>query len=209
MAMGLIGIFVLVLMLAILVGGVVMIVASKGKGLGYPSCGACQYDLSGTIGSERRCPECGADFAAAGIVPPKGKRNGGVLAIGIVMIVMSVSCFGMAFVGSIMTVRTATVQQQAIIQQQLATTAAMQAKQAASMAEEIAELMAEVAELQSRQSELQEMPDRSADLEAELEQLPSTISAIEEHIEKVRGELEQLGGADENSSEATTEPDGN
>jgi len=37
----------------------------------YPACGRCRYDVSGSIGSVTRCPECGVAFAEGGILPPR------------------------------------------------------------------------------------------------------------------------------------------
>ena len=67
-------VLVLIFVLLPLVAGILLVGLSR-RGLGYPACGGCKYDLSGSIGVATRCPECGADFANVGIVPPKGRRN--------------------------------------------------------------------------------------------------------------------------------------
>ena len=34
---------------------------------GHPACGQCGYDVTGSIGTAVRCPECGAAFAEVGL----------------------------------------------------------------------------------------------------------------------------------------------
>ena len=82
-------------MIIMLIVGVWLIFASRrGGGKRYPSCGACGYDLSGSVGSVPRCPECGADFKIVGITPPGGSRSRGMLAAGIVLIILPLTCAG-------------------------------------------------------------------------------------------------------------------
>jgi hypothetical protein len=69
------GILVLLMFVGCIAGGTILLITSRRRGLGYPACGACHYNLSGTIGSGTRCPECGADIADAGIVPSRGRRS--------------------------------------------------------------------------------------------------------------------------------------
>ena len=85
-----------VLVLLLLAGGVLLIVFSRRGGPDHPACGKCGYNVHASIGSVTRCPECGADFAQAGITPPQDKRtrNPFMLVGGVVLIVLSVSCFG-------------------------------------------------------------------------------------------------------------------
>ena len=90
----LVAVAMLVLLLAMFVGGIVLLVKSRRGGPDYPSCGACSYDLTGSIGEVSRCPECGVEVAVAGIVPPGGRRSMARMVIGALLLVISVSCVG-------------------------------------------------------------------------------------------------------------------
>ncbi len=90
----LVGVAMFVLLLAMFVGGIVLLVKSRRGGPDYPSCGACSYDLTGSIGEVSRCPECGVDVAVAGIVPPGGRRSMARMVIGGLLLAISVSCAG-------------------------------------------------------------------------------------------------------------------
>jgi hypothetical protein len=95
MASLLMGFLMLVLFVVLpLIAGAWLIVASRKKGLGFPACGGCQYDLSGTIGAATRCPECGAEFAVVGILAPGGARNRKLLWSGIVVLMIPITCTG-------------------------------------------------------------------------------------------------------------------
>lgn len=74
--------------------GILLIVLSRRGGLGYPSCGASQYNLSAIVGAVDRCPECGALFVEAGIQPPRGKRKPVLLWSGIALLLLPLTCFG-------------------------------------------------------------------------------------------------------------------
>ena len=91
MAAGLIFLLAVLLLLGL---GLVLILASSPRGRGYPSCGKCGYDVSGSIGTVARCPECGSAFAAVGIMPPRGKRSPVLLASGVALIVLAIGCPG-------------------------------------------------------------------------------------------------------------------
>ncbi len=86
-------VLVLIFFLLPLVVGILLVGLSR-RGLGYPACGGCMYDLSGSIGVATRCPECGEDFANVGIVPPKGRRNRIMVWTGVVLIVLALWCAG-------------------------------------------------------------------------------------------------------------------
>lgn len=96
----------LILMLMMVVAGVLLIVFSRSRGTAYPSCGRCGYDVSGSIGSVTRCPECGRDFTEVGILPPRRKRNPFMIGAGVVLIVLPLGCFG----STLLFARAATVQ---------------------------------------------------------------------------------------------------
>ena len=114
----------LIPMLIMVVAGVLLIVFSRARGTAYPSCGRCGYDVSGSIGSVTRCPECGRDFTEVGILPPGRKRNPFMIGAGVVLIVLPLGCFGStlllargAAVQATAAQRAATAQQAAAAQQ--------------------------------------------------------------------------------------------
>jgi hypothetical protein len=89
-------ILVFLTMLIMLIAGMYLIIASRRSGGGrtYPACGACGYDLSGSVGSVPRCPECGADFKVVGITPPSGRRSKPMLITGILLLILPLTCAG-------------------------------------------------------------------------------------------------------------------
>jgi len=105
-----VSVFGIVFILALLTSAVLLIVFSRGKGKSYPSCGKCGYDVSGSVGSVTRCPECGLEFTEAGIIPPGGKRNPIMLLGGIALLVLALGCFGSIFLA-----RTSQIQQQRML----------------------------------------------------------------------------------------------
>ncbi len=117
-------------MLIMVVAGVLLIVFSRSRGTAYPSCGRCGYDVSGSIGSVTRCPECGRDFTEVGILPPRRKRNPFMIGAGVVLIVLPLGCLG----SSLLFARAATVQ--ATAAQKAAAQQAATAQQAAAAAQE-------------------------------------------------------------------------
>src|SRR5688572_1857227 len=78
-----------------LIGGIVLIVKSRRRGLGYPACGTCHYNVTGTVGNATRCPECGADLLTVGVLAPQGQRNTLMLWFGIVLLAIPLSCAGL------------------------------------------------------------------------------------------------------------------
>ena len=74
--------------------GIWLIVRGFRGGPAFPSCGKCGYDVTGTIGSATRCPECGTQFAEAGIIKPRGKQRPLMTIGGLVLIVAAVGCLG-------------------------------------------------------------------------------------------------------------------
>ena len=54
------GFILLLLLLLPIIAGVILIIMSRRRSKGYPACGKCGYDVSGTLGTTTaRCPECG------------------------------------------------------------------------------------------------------------------------------------------------------
>ncbi len=94
MVVGFVLLFLLGIPLAI---GVVLLVRSRPRGPGYPACGKCGYDVSGSVGSVTRCPECGSFFTEVGILPPRPRRNPVMLTVGALLIVVVVGCLGTSF----------------------------------------------------------------------------------------------------------------
>ncbi len=140
----------------LLVCGVVLIVLSRRRGPSFPSCGQCGYDLSGTIGSAARCPECGVDFAEAGIVPSGGPRRTGMFVTGIVMSMIAIGCMGTGAVSSVISYKRAqAARQQAIMQMQRAMQLQLQAVEQAQVAAEEARLAAELA-AEAQRAEMRE-----------------------------------------------------
>ena len=67
---------------------VALLVYARRPRRSYPACGHCRYDVTGTLGTALRCPECGMDFAQVGILPPQqgNARVHHVVIAGIIMI---------------------------------------------------------------------------------------------------------------------------
>src|SRR5688572_29972900 len=80
--------------------GIMLIRKARGKGLGYPACGSCKYNVSASVGMTDRCPECGLLFVTAGILPPRGFRQPGLMWMGVALVMMTVSCAGFALLAS-------------------------------------------------------------------------------------------------------------
>jgi hypothetical protein len=111
----------LVVVLLPLAIGIMLIVGSRRGGHGYPACGACHYNLSATVGTSTRCPECGALFTEVGILPPKGARRPLMLWLGVGVILIPIFLFGTMF--GMMAFRSSAAraaQKQAIMAQQQA-----------------------------------------------------------------------------------------
>ena len=112
-----------------LVGGVLLLAISRRRGPEYPACGKCGYDVHASIGSVTRCPECGADFAQAGITAPRGKRNPFMVVTGLALIVLAIGCFGSSLlftranIARSQAVRSAAAAQQAVAAQNAAASA--------------------------------------------------------------------------------------
>ena len=90
------GLLFMLFILAMFVGGIVLIVKSRKRGSDFPTCGGCGYDLTGSTAATDLCPECGGSFTIVGITPPH--RGGGsriMLVIGIVLLVLPLTCGGL------------------------------------------------------------------------------------------------------------------
>jgi hypothetical protein len=129
------GIEVAILILLIpLVLGIILLVKSKPRGRNYPACGRCQYDLSASVGVTARCPECGAAFVEAGIIAPGGKRNATMVAVGLVLLLIPITCGGLLAMTAtraaqrraVASQRAAVAAQAVLVQQQAASMAALE-----------------------------------------------------------------------------------
>lgn len=115
------------------VGTVIVVLLHRGRGGDFPACGQCGYDVSATLGTEVRCPECGAAFAEVGVKAPghnaKLNRNAtiGLIAVSL-LVVLSLATF--AGVARYSAARAAQARAQAIAAQAQAQQAAAQAANA-------------------------------------------------------------------------------
>ncbi len=66
----------------------------KNRAATFPACGKCGYDVSGSVGSVTRCPECGSEFTEAGIVPPRRRSVRIAFWVTAAVIVLLVSFIG-------------------------------------------------------------------------------------------------------------------
>jgi len=112
--------------------GIALLFMSRRRGRGYPACGQCGYNVSGTLGTGAvRCPACGSDFAQVGVLPAVTRPNRGVMWIGIVLLALPVLCVGWGGLMAFVTARERAAVQAANAQ---ATAAAAAATRAASAA---------------------------------------------------------------------------
>ena len=102
-AAGLSALLFLLLFLAPLVTGIVLLVLARRGGVKHPSCGQCGYDVTTSVGTVDRCPECDTPFIESGVVTPRQGRRPVMFGIGLALVIVSVSCFGLMFVGALFT----------------------------------------------------------------------------------------------------------
>ncbi len=124
-----ISILFLVFLIVPLVIGIVLIFASRRGRLNYPACGKCQYNLSGSVGTTDRCPECGALFTQAGILPPDRTRRPALMWVGVAFIAVPLTCVG--FWVLLATIASARMQSSAVQARQAAVANQLAAQQAA------------------------------------------------------------------------------
>ena len=94
-----IALILLVFTLAPLVTGVALLILSRRGGVSHSACGSCGYDITSSVGTVDRCPECGGMFTQVGVVPPGRPRRPVMFGIGLALSILSVSCFGLMLVG--------------------------------------------------------------------------------------------------------------
>jgi len=83
-----------------LIVGLWLIVIARKKGLGYPACGQCQYDLSGTLDTSTTCPECGSDVKQVGVLAPKPASNKVAMTLGILLLCVPLTCVGVGLISA-------------------------------------------------------------------------------------------------------------
>ncbi len=81
------------------VGGVWLFVRGLRGGTGFPSCGGCGYDLTGSLGSVACCPECGSAFAEVGIDKPGPQQRPLLLVAGAALLITASCSLGIGLLG--------------------------------------------------------------------------------------------------------------
>jgi hypothetical protein len=102
---------VVLIPVGLIVVGVILINRARRGRFPYPACGACNYDLSATIGAVDRCPECGAEFKMVGIIAPSSSNRREMKWAGIALlsigILVTISCGGLLVLPAIGSARSA------------------------------------------------------------------------------------------------------
>ena len=170
------GLLFMLFILAMFVGGIVLIVKSRKRGSDFPTCGGCGYDLTGSTAATDLCPECGGQFTVVGIISPKSERKTGLLVIGIVLLILPLTCGGLLTlnIAASLAARGGARQQLIIVQRQ-AWILRLTAEQ-----KQITE------ELASLNTQLAETTD-----EFERRELEAAILKLEQDLESVDAELEE------------------
>jgi hypothetical protein len=86
--------FLALLLGAPIVAGIVLIIVSRRRATPFPQCGKCGYNVSASIGTTTRCPECGGEFGVVGIKPTIVRGNPATLWLGIAMVALPMMCVG-------------------------------------------------------------------------------------------------------------------
>ena len=122
-----------------LVAGVALIIMSRRKGGPFPACGQCGYNISASIGTTTRCPECGGEFGEVGVRPTKARTHPAMLWIGLALVILPTTCIGLGVLRVFLAQRQGESQRAAAITAQAA---AAQAK-AQAQAQKLAQIQAE------------------------------------------------------------------
>jgi hypothetical protein len=92
---------IMLLLLALpIVAGVVLIISNRRRTTSFPQCGKCGYNVSASIGTTTRCPECGGEFAEVGITPTVAQGRPAAQWLGIAMVTLPLMCVGAGVVYS-------------------------------------------------------------------------------------------------------------
>ena len=125
----------LIVFLAPLVAIVGLLIWSrKNRANTFPACGKCGYDVSGSVGSVTRCPECGSAFTEVGIVPPRRRPMRAVFWVTAAVIVLLAGFIGITMTTA-MYQRAVAERQRAVAQRAAAQAAAAAAIQSAPVAD--------------------------------------------------------------------------
>ena len=170
------GLLFMLFILAMFVGGIVLIVKSRKRGSDFPTCGGCGYDLTGSTAATDLCPECGGQFTVVGIISPKSERKTGLLVIGIVLLILPLTCGGLLtsfLVAGLTAGRRAGQQAITAPQQFMIQSLTMNQQQ---LNEELASMNTQLAETTD---------------EFERRELEATILKLEQDLESLDAELEE------------------
>lgn len=121
--MGISFFFMILVLLGIgpLIAGIALILTARTRGKGHPACGRCGYDVTGSIGTVNRCPECGGTFTEVGVLPAGARRSRPMFWGGVMLLLFPLLNFGL-FLGipAVLSYRQLTANQQAVVAQQIA-----------------------------------------------------------------------------------------
>ena len=179
----LLGLLFMLFILAMFLGGIVLIVKSRRRGSDFPTCGSCGYDLTGSTAATDLCPECGGRFTIVGITPPQSGRRSGLLAVGIVLLLLPLTCGGLlTFAIAARSAAPQRVGPQAIIaQQQQVTVQTLQA--------DLNQLSKEFESVRVRLKETTDEDERR-ELEAEMLKIEQDLYDLETQIKQLASELD-------------------
>ncbi len=172
------GLLFMLFILAMFVGGNVLIVKSRKRGSDFPTCGGCGYDLTGSTAATDLCPECGGQFTVVGIISPNSERRSGLLIIGIVLLILPLTCGGLltfALVAPLAAGRRAApqaiiAQQQQVALQTLNDQQKLLTEQLSSLNTQLAEMADEVAR-EELETAILKLQNELEDLDVEIELL--------------------------------------
>ena len=191
----LLGLFILILTVSMIPLGIVLIVKSRKPGSKFPTCGKCGYDLTGSTAATELCPECGGQFTEVGIIPPRPGGKKRLMVIGIVLLLVPLTCLGLMTLGIASTSLSAQrARQQAIAAQQQALTL--------SLTNDQQQLVNELAALSAQ---LESITD-----DAKRNELEAAILKLQQELESVGAEIKAVSPepvGDGNSDEPTKTPD--
>ena len=87
-----IGSLLLLLNVALIVPGLLFVALSRPRTLPHPTCGACNYDVCGSLHFPYQCPECGAGLGAVGMEGRRARYSRLRVQLGIVLIAIPLLC---------------------------------------------------------------------------------------------------------------------
>ena len=179
------GLLFMLFILAMFVGGIVLIVKSRRRGSEFPTCGGCGYDLTGSTAATDLCPECGGQFTVVGIITPKSERKTGLLVIGIILLILPLTCGGLlTFALAAPLAARGRAAPQAIIAQQQFMIQSLTADQK--------QIKEELASLNTQLAETTDEIDRR-ELEAAILKLEQDLESLDAELEEQIAEQDDAG----------------